>query len=115
MDDEVLHEVVYEKLVEFYDEQVGLGYWHPSFTESLGDFTGDDAKALVYYRRALDEARRLSDQTHSILICMAERLHELGQMEQAEACLRDGRAEAVRRGDERCVKDADRILRAISG
>lgn len=114
IDDEVLHEVAYQNLVSFYEEQVAAGHWHPSLTESVGDFTHDAAAALVYYRRALDEARRLPDQTHSILICMAERLHELGQTEQAEACLAEGRMEAIRRGDKDCVEDADRILKEMT-
>lgn len=114
IDDEVLHEVAYQNLVSFYEEQVATGYWHPALTEAVGDFTTDDNAALVYYRRALDEARRLPDQTHSILICMAERLHELGQTEQGEACLFEGRAEAVRRGDKDCVTDADRIQKEMS-
>lgn len=111
IDDDVLAEVAYQELVRFYDEQVSAGYWHPSFTESIGDFTHDAAAALIYYRRALNEARLLHEQTHSILIWMAERLFELRQPEQAEACLREGRAEAVRRGDDHCVEVADRILR----
>ncbi len=109
MDDEVLREVAYQNLVSFYDEQVAAGFWHPFFTESVGDFTPDAAASLVYYRRALSEARRLSDQAHSILLCMAQRLYELGQIEQAEACLVEGRAEAVRRGDTDSIQDADRI------
>ncbi|MEQ2006733.1 MAG: hypothetical protein ABMA26_08040 [Limisphaerales bacterium] len=114
IDDEVLEAVAYQNLVSFYEEQVAAGHWHPSFTESMGDFTTDDTAALVYYRRALDEARRLPDQTHSILLCMAERLNWLGQMEQAEACLADGRAEAVRRGDNDCIEQADRILKEMT-
>lgn len=109
IDDEVLHEVAYQNLVNFYDEQVATGYWHPFFTESVGDFTTDAAGALVYYRRALAEARRLPDPTHSILLCMAQRLFELGQTEQAEACLAEGRADAIRLGDKDCIEQADRI------
>jgi hypothetical protein len=114
IDDDVLAEVAYQELVRFYDEQVAVGYWHPSFTDSVGDYTHDAAAALVYYRRALDEARLLHEQTHSILICMAERLFELRQPEQAEACLREGRAEAVRRGDDHYVEVADRVLHETS-
>lgn len=114
IEDEVLEAVAYQNLVSFYEEQVAAGHWHPSFTESVGDFTHDDAAALVYYRRALDEARRLPDQTHSILICMASRLHKLGQAEQAEACLAEGRADAIRLGDKHCIEQADRILKEMS-
>ena len=109
IDDEVLHEVAYQNLVSYYDAQVAAGYWHPALTEAVADFTSDNVAALVYYRRALDEARRLPDQTHSILLCMAQQLFELGQTEQAEACLADGRAEAIQRDDKDCIEQADRI------
>lgn len=114
IEDEVLEAVAYQNLVSFYEEQVAAGHWHPSFTESVGDFTFDAAAALVYYRRALDEARRLPDQTHSILICMAERLNELGQTEQAEACLAEGRTDAIRLGDKHCIEQADRVLKEMT-
>lgn len=114
IEDDVLEAVAYQNLVSFYEGQVAAGHWHPSFTESVGDFTHDDAAALVYYRRALDEARRLPDQTHSILLCMAERLSWLGQTEQAEACLAEGRADAVRLGDKHCIEQADRILKEMT-
>ncbi len=42
---------------------------------------------------------------------MAQALFKVGQKEQAEACLRDGRAEALRRGDDEYVREADRVLR----
>ncbi len=111
IDDEVLEAVAYQNLVSFYDEQVATGYWHPALTEAVGDFTSDAAPALAFYRRALDEAKQMSDQTHSILLCMAQRLFELGQPEQAEACLAEGRADAVRLGDKDCIEQADRILK----
>ena len=114
MDDEVLGAVAYQNLVSFYEEQVAAGHWHPAFTESVGDFTHDAAAALVYYRRALDEARRLPDRTHSILLCMAERLHELGKTEQAEACLAEGRSDAVRLCDKDCIEQANRILKEMA-
>lgn len=109
MEDEVLSAVAHQNLVSYYEEQVAAGHWHPALTECIGDFTHDAAAALVYYRRALDEARRLPDRTHSILLCMAKRLHELGQTEQAEACLAEGRADAIRLVDKDCIEQADRI------
>ena len=113
--DDVLTEVAYQELVRFYDEQVAAGFWHPLFTEAVGDFTFDDAaSALIYYRRALDEARLLQEPTYTILIAMGERLFEIRQPEQAEACLCEGRAEAVRCGDDFYAKEADRILHETS-
>jgi hypothetical protein len=48
------------------------------------------------------------------LISLAQQLIELGHREQAEAYLRDGRAEAVRRGDTFWIEDADRLLQKLA-
>ena len=116
IDDRVLAESRFQDLHAFYEEQVRLGYWHPALTEALADFTGsrDVAAALSYYRLALDQARELDSNSHTILIAMAQALFEAGQKEQAEACLRDGRAEALRREDDEYVQKADEILRETS-
>ena len=45
---------------------------------------------------------------------MAKALFEAGQKEQAEASLRDGRAEALQRGDDEYVREADRVLQEAS-
>ena len=117
MDDEVLAQSRYQDLLAFYEEQVGLGFWHPSLSETVADFTAaqdDDAAAIPYYRLALEQAHALDDDTHTILIAMAESLFDAGQIEQAEACLRDGRAEAVHRGADDEIQEADRVLRKLS-
>lgn len=116
MDDEVLGETRYQDLCAYYQEQISIGFWHPGLAETMGDFTAvhDAAAALPYYRLALEQARRLDLDSCSILISMAEALFESGQREQAEACLRDGRAEALRTGDSECVEEADRISREMS-
>jgi len=82
----------------------------------MADFKAvhDAAAALPYYRLALQQARELDLGSCSLLISMAEALLKSGQMEQAEACLRDGRAEALKLGDPDCVEEADRILREMS-
>jgi hypothetical protein len=116
IEDEVLADSRYQDLLAFYEEQVGRGCWHPALTESVADFTAvrDPAGALPYYRLALEQARLLKASTYTILISMAEALFELRQKEQAEACLRDGRAEAATQGDDYCVREADRMLRERS-
>ena len=116
IDDSVLEQSRYQDLLAFYEEQVGLGYWHPRLVEALADFTAsrDAATSLPFYQLALEQARLLDDDTYTVLIAMAEALFEAGQTEQAEACLRDGRAEALRRGDQEYVQEADRVLRETS-
>jgi hypothetical protein len=116
VDDSVLEQSHYQDLLAFYEEQVGLGFWHPRLTEAVADFTAsrDAAAALPYYQLALEQARLLDDDSYTVLIAMAETLFETGQTEQAGACLRDGRAEALRRGDHEHVQEADRVLREAS-
>ena len=48
------------------------------------------------------------------MISLAERLIEIGRAEQAEAHLRDGRAEAVRCADTHWVEEADSLLRELA-
>ena len=116
IDDRVLEESRHQDLRAFYEQQVGLGYWHPALTESVADFTAsrDAEAALPYYRLALEQARELRCDSYTILIAMAKALFEAGQKEQAEASLRDGRAEALQRGDDEYVREADRVLQEAS-
>lgn len=116
IDDRVLEDCRYEDLLAYYREQTKLGYWHPGLTETVADFTAvhDPNGALPLYRLALEQTRKLELHSYSVLIAMSEALLESGQREQAEACLRDGRAEAFQAGDTECVEQADRVLREMS-
>jgi hypothetical protein len=112
-EDAALHDSLYEQLRAFYEDQAKHGALHPFVVESLADYTSDRQEALRLYREALaisepDEPR------HTILISMAERLIEVGQREQAEASLRDARAEAEDRNDAYYVSEAERVLRDLT-
>lgn len=113
MDDQVLGQVRCQELAGFYEEETRRGYWHPSLTETMADFTAvyDAPAALPYYRLALEQARELNLDSYSILIAMAEALAESGLKEQAEACLRDGRNQAQVAGDVDYIKKADSLAR----
>ena len=113
-EDAVLGETAYQDMLRFYEEERSQGFWHPAFTESVADFTSDDREAVTYYRRALAEAHELDEPTHSILICMARRLHDIGDREQAEACLRDGRAEAIKLQASDFIAEADGLAKEWS-
>src|SRR6266496_947071 len=98
--DTALQDSVYQSLLAYHEEQTRLGRSHPFLTEALADYTDDVATSARYYELALEQARAYCDEpTHTKMISLAERLIELGQLERAEAYLRDGRAEAVRRAD----------------
>jgi len=109
--DTVVHDSSYQNLLAYHTEQTLLGRAHPFLTEALADYTDDVATSVRYYELALDQARALSDEpTHTKMISLAERLIELGQLERAEAYLRDGRIEAVRCDDAYWVQEANRLL-----
>src|SRR6266850_6059086 len=108
--DDALHDSHCQALRAYFDEQLSVGRSHPFLTEALADYTDDTAEAIRLYELALDQARGFPDEpTHTKMISLAEQLIELGRREQAEAYLRDGRAEAVRRGDTFWIEDADRL------
>jgi len=111
-DDLVLRASLYQQLLAFYEDQQKQGRLHPFVVEALADYTEEGSEAVRFYREALaisepDEPR------YTILISMAERLIELGEREQAEACLHDGRGEAEDRNDSDYVAEADRVLRDL--
>ena len=99
----------------YYDEQTSLGRSLPFLTEAMADYTEDAAEAVRLYKLALEQSRSLPDEPlHTKMIALAERLVELGRTEQAVAYARDGRAEAVRRGDTFWIEDADRLLQQLA-
>jgi hypothetical protein len=99
----------------YYDEQSSLGRSHPFLTEAMADYTDDATEAVRLYELSLEQARAFPDEpTHTKMISLAQQFIELGRTEQAEAYLRDGRAEAVRRGDTFWIEDADRLLQQLA-
>jgi len=113
--DDALCDSLCQTLRAYYDEQASLGHSHPFLTEAMADFTDDPAEAVHLYELALEQARAFPDEpTHTKMISLAQQLIELGRTEQAQAYLRDGRAEAVRHGDTFWIKDADRLLQELA-
>jgi hypothetical protein len=114
-DDEALHDSLCQTLHGYYDEQTSSGRSHPFLTEAMADYTDDAAEAVRLYELSLEQARAFPDEpTHTKRISLAEKFIELGRKEQAEAYLRDGRAEAVRRGDTYWIENADRLLQQLA-
>jgi len=113
--DEVLMDVQYRNLRAYWDTQASLGRSHPFLTEALADFTEEPVEAVALYELALALAQTHSGEpTYTKMISLAERLIELGRLEQAEACLRDGRAEAIRCRDQHWINDAEELLKQLS-
>jgi hypothetical protein len=113
--DEVLHAAHCQALRAYYDEQTRLGRTHPFLTEAMADYTENAAEAARLYELALKQSLAFPDEpTHTKMICLAEQMIELGRTEQAEAYLRDGRGEAVCRGDRDSIKDADGLLQKLA-
>jgi len=111
-DDHALAESLYQRFLAFHEEHLAAGHSHPFLVETLADYTDDPAHAIRYYEQALAMSRQMAsdEPTHTILIGIGEKLIELGRSEQAEAFIRDGRAEALRRSDLDMVKEADQLL-----
>ena len=111
-EDAALRESLYLQLQAYHEERLGAGCSHPFIIETLADYTRDAAQAVSYYQQALAMSGQMTsdEPTHTILIGIAERLMAMGQREQAEAFLRDDRAEAVRRGDTDWVRAADELV-----
>src|SRR5437899_4261666 len=112
-DDAALHASLYEQLLAFYADRGRRGALHPFVVETLADYTKDRPEALRLYREALATSEA-DEPRYTILISMAERLIELGERDQAEACLREGRAEAEGCNDSDYVAEADRVLRDLT-
>ena len=113
--DIALHDSLCQTLRLYYDEQTSLGRSHPFLTEAMADYTDDASEAVSLYELALEQARAFPDEpTPTKLISLAEQFIELGHKKQAEAYLRDGRAEAARRGDTFWIEDADRLLSELA-
>lgn len=109
--DDALNDSLCQTLRVYYEEQAKLGRSHPFLTEAMADYTDDAAEAARLYELSLEQARAFPDEpTHTKMIALARQLIELGRIEQAEAYLRDGRAEAIRRGDTYWIKDANSLL-----
>lgn len=113
-DDTALHDSCYQSLLAYHADLTLLGRSHPFVTETLADYTDDLATSVRFYALALEQARAYPDEpTHTKMISLAGRLIELGQLERAEAYVRDGRAEAVRCEDTHFIEEADRLLREL--
>ncbi len=110
-DDFALAAAHYQQFLAYHDEMQQADTSHPYLVESLANHTADGREALQIYQRALLMSRAWGreEPTQGILVGMANRWLELGNEEQAEACLRDGYAEAVARGDTDTLEEIDEI------
>jgi tetratricopeptide (TPR) repeat protein len=75
----------YSLLEKFCHEARNAGTAHPFLLESLGDFTLLDDEAIDIYEEALDLAEKckLPEYRASLQLAIAERYHELGDLEAA--------------------------------
>ena len=110
--DDALAASLYQQLQLYSDEQLAVGRSHPFIIETVADYTDDPAEALRYYEQALAMSRGMTsdEPTHTILIGIGQQLIDLGRREQAEVRIREGRAEALRRGDTDWIENADELL-----
>lgn len=112
--DTALHDSLCLTLRAYYEDQSNLGRLHPFLTEAMADFTSDCAEAIRLYELALEQCTAFPEEPrYTKMISMAQRLIEFGRREQADSCLIEARAEAIRLGDTFSVQDADRLLQGL--
>lgn len=95
---------------DYYRTQTKAGFWHPVLTEAMADFADDAQTSIEFYRLAVEQGKAMQAPTYTALIDLAHELHQIGRSEEAEACLRDGRAQAQAAGDAFWMDNADRYL-----
>lgn len=110
-DDASLADSLYQQLLAYHEEMEKAGSSHPFLVETLADYTDNDREALRFYQQVLAmlRERRKVEPIQTILVAMAERWLELGNDEQADACLRDASTEALSRGDSETLKEIDEL------
>ncbi|WP_339891639.1 tetratricopeptide repeat protein [Neptuniibacter pectenicola] len=88
-DDETLFYQLYEQLSSLCELHAGKKSDHPLFLETLADFTEDSVDAVALYQRAFLIADSLKENEYkaSIQFSLAQRLAELGEMDQAKDAL----------------------------
>ncbi len=111
--DDVLSAIHYSAFSDYHAEIIRDGRCHPFLLETLADYTDDETLAMTYYEQSLALSRQMNEPTHTILIAMGQAHHAGKRFELAEACLRDGLAEARLRGDLDMVKEAKELLREL--
>jgi hypothetical protein len=112
--DTVLQASLYAAFRVYCQEISAAQRSHPFLTESLADFTDDDEEAVRLYRLAIDQAATFPEEhTHTKKIALARCLTVLGQLEQAEAYVRDAHAEAGLLDDKDCLLECEDLLREM--
>jgi tetratricopeptide (TPR) repeat protein len=101
----------HEALRRYCVKQMMRGENHPFIPETLADFTEDHETAIRLYKQALELAERTQNQTHSILLSLAERYRELGLASEEKTCLEAAYKDAVSMGDEEDIEKAETLLK----
>ncbi len=111
-----LNASLYQSLRAYFEVEGEEGRSHPFLTETLADVTENRVEAVRLYKLAISQVPSVEGEPlHTKMVCLGRRLLELGRKEEAEAYLRDGRAEAVRCSDNYYIKQADEMLRELNG
>lgn len=101
----------YEALRKYCIKQKLRGKNHPFLPETLADFTEDHNKAIRLYKEAIELAEQTDNQTHGILLSLAERYRELGLTSEEKTCLEAAYKDALSTGDEEDIEKAETLLK----
>ena len=108
--DSVAAEEARAKLATLYQSRQAAGSPDPFLTETLADFTVDDAESVRLYRLALDQCAAFpGEPTHTKRLGLVERLIALGRTAEALEELDRARRDAFAAGDTGAIRELDAL------
>ncbi|HLP75523.1 MAG TPA: hypothetical protein VK327_01285 [Candidatus Paceibacterota bacterium] len=110
--DDLIYASHLESLRSFFEDLETSDQSHPFVTEALADYTLNSVEAIRLYKLAIMQSEKFPEEPiHTKMISLAGCLRDVGQTEQAQAYLRDGRARSVLRADVFWIEEADKLLK----
>jgi hypothetical protein len=80
----------------------------------MADFEDDVPRSVLLYQKSLNESEQFELPRQGILTCMAERMINLNQFEQAEAALLNAEQLARAENDDEVLGEIDRVREKLA-
>jgi hypothetical protein len=104
----------YQALKAYLAEQEEILGAHPTFPETLADFSTERRQAIRLYHRALRLARRMTEPLHTIQLSLGELYLQTGDRRAARRWLNAARADACKYGDSDEAARAEELLQDMA-